>query len=142
MYPSNSEATFFKKASQEDLLSFCVFNDLFFTIQPHHRLIADALERIENGSLKRLRIEMPPRSGKSRMVQEFVAWMYGRNPRRDVIYTGHSVGLLQGFSRNIRNRIQSSQYANVFDTRVASDSSAVNNWNVHNGGEFAVYGVG
>lgn len=38
--------------------------------------------------------------------------------------------------------MQSDKYRKVFDTRIAADSSAVNNWNVDNGGEFAIFGTG
>lgn len=129
---SRDREAFAVSSARKSLLAFCAYSDPYFVIQPHHRLIADAFERIADGSLKRLRIEMPPRSGKSRLTQEFIAWYLGHFPFNDVIYSGHSVGLLQGFSRNIRNRIQSAKYARTFDTKIADDSSAVNNWNVQN----------
>lgn len=57
-----NQIEFFRKRARDDLLSFCVLTDKFFIIKPHHERIAQALERIERGEIKRLRIEMPPRS--------------------------------------------------------------------------------
>lgn len=137
-----SELQFFKEQARESLLAFSVYNDQFFEIQPHHELIAESLEKVERWEIKRLRIEMPPRSGKSRMVQEFIAWYLWRNKGKDVIYTWHSISLLQWFSRNIRNRINSDLYKTLFNTNIQSDSSAVNNWNIEWWWEFAIFWVG
>ena len=139
----NNDQAFFEQMAREDLLSFCVFNDQFFSaLLPHLEKIAKHLRKVEAGEIMNLIISMPPRAGKSRIMQEWIANLYGRSPNTDILYTGHSLSLLEGFSRNIRNRIQSEEYKALFDTRIASDSSAVKNWSIKNGGEFAIYGVG
>jgi hypothetical protein len=52
-------------------------------------------------------------------MQEFIAFLLGKEPNTDVLYTGHSLSLLEDFSRNIRGRIQSDEYKSVFNTRIA-----------------------
>lgn len=140
---TNIENAFFEEMARNDFLSFCVFNDQFFTISPHHEIIANALIRLMNGEIQNLAICMPPRAGKSRIMQEFIAYMLWKVPNTDILYTWHSLSLLQWFSRNIRNRINSPEYQRIFPrTVIAGDSWAVHNWNIEKGGEFAIYGVG
>lgn len=127
--------------ARDDLLSFCVYTDKFFEILPHHEKIAKELERLEKWEVQNLIISMPPRAGKSRIMQEFIAWILWKYKEKNILYTGHSLNLLQWFSRNIRNRINSDEYKTIFSTSIASDSSAVNNWNIKNWGEFAIYWV-
>jgi len=127
--------------SRQDLLSFCVYTDQFYEIAPHHELIAEYLDKVLNGEIQNLIIEMPPRSWKSRIMQEFIAKLYWDTPKVDVLYTGHSMSLLEWFSRNIRNRINDDTYKTLYNTKVAWDSSAVKNWNIANGWEFAVFWV-
>lgn len=128
--------------AQKDLLSFCVFTDKFFEILPHHELIAFELTRLEKWEIQNLILSMPPRSGKSRIMQEFIARFFWIYKWKNILYTWHSLSLLQGFSRNIRNRINSYEYKTIFDTVISSESSAVNNWNIEWWWEFAIYWVG
>ncbi|APX75801.1 Uncharacterized protein conserved in bacteria [Achromobacter insolitus] len=51
---------------------------------PHHAEIARALEAVERGDIKRLRICMPPRHGKSELASKrFPAWYLWRKPNRN-----------------------------------------------------------
>lgn len=128
--------------SRKDLLSFCVFTDKFFEIEPHHELIADHLHKLIEWSIKNLIISMPPRSGKSRMMQEFISYLYGIEPNNDVLYTWHSLSLLEWFSRSIRNRINSDEYKTLFDSQIATDNAAVKSWKINKWWEFSIFGVG
>lgn len=56
------ELQFFTEQSRKDLLSFCVWNDKFFEIAPHHEIIANALHKVLTGETKNLMICMPPRA--------------------------------------------------------------------------------
>jgi len=132
---------FFKQASRQDLLSFCVFTDQFYEIAPHHELINDALVKLVNWEIQNLIIEMPPRSWKSRIMQEFIAKLYGDKPKTDILYTWHSLSLLEWFSRNIINRIKGNEYQSLYNTKFVQWSESVKNWNIEKGWEFAVYWV-
>lgn len=135
------ESQFFKEMARKDLLSFCVYTDKFFEIEKHHELIQEYLDKIMNWEIQNLIISMPPRAWKSRIMQEFIAKLFWDNPNLDVLYTGHSLNLLEWFSRNIRNRINSVEYKSLYNTEIATDSFAVKNWQVKWGWEFAIYGV-
>ena len=54
----------------------------------HHQIMADAFERVANGELKRLIINMPPRHTKSEFASTyFPAWMMGLRGNLKIIQT-------------------------------------------------------
>ena len=55
---------FLRQQSIKDLLSFCVYNDKFFKIIKIHEIMADALMKVESWEIKKLILELPPRSWK------------------------------------------------------------------------------
>jgi hypothetical protein len=81
----------------------------------HHKIMADAFERVANGDLKRLIINMPPRHTKSEFASYlFPAWFLGRFPEKKIIQTAHTAELAVGFGRKVRNLVGSSDYQAVF----------------------------
>jgi hypothetical protein len=74
-----------------------------FIAGKHHRLIAEKLEAVANGKLKRLIVNMPPRHTKSEFASFlFPAWMVGRNPAMKIIQATHTTELAVGFGRKIK----------------------------------------
>lgn len=55
-------AKLMRDACIADLISFSKFIKEDYDVQAFHEQIADALMKIESGEIKRLAIEMPPRS--------------------------------------------------------------------------------
>jgi len=96
----------------------------------HTELMCDALQRFENKEIRWLIMELPPRHGKSlHLSQRFPAWVVGRKPDTDVIIGSYSGDLSSDHGRETRNLIKTQEYQNVFDTRLAPDSSAKGKWN-------------
>ena len=57
----------------------------------HHKIIAEKLERVASGELKRLIVNMPPRHTKSEFASYlFPAWMIGKNPEMKIIQATHT----------------------------------------------------
>lgn len=110
----------------------------------HHRVMADAFERIANGTLKRLIICMPPRHTKSEFSSYLLpAWYLGRYPHSKVIQVSHTAELAVGFGRKVRNLVNTDTYQGVFpELRLAADSKAAGRWNTNEGGEYFAIGVG
>jgi predicted phage terminase large subunit-like protein len=102
----------------------------------HHRIIANALERVERGELKRLMIFMPPRHGKSMLASEFFpAWYLGKHPDHQVIHTTYGQELADGFGRKIRNQLKDPLFGAVFDgVGLSGDSSAAARFHVSRAG--------
>ena len=93
-----------RESSHEDFLEFVKQVWPAFIEGDHHRVMADAFNRIAEGELKRLIINMPPRHTKSEFASHlFPAWYLGRFPDRKVIQTAHTAELAVGFGRKVRN---------------------------------------
>ena len=110
----------------------------------HHHLIAEKLEEIANGTLKRLIINMPPRHTKSEFASFlFPAWMIGRNPSMKIIQATHTTELAVNFGRKVKNLLEQDDYQEIFDNTVLSaDSKASGRWDTKSGGMYYAVGVG
>jgi len=110
----------------------------------HHKIMADAFNRIANGSLKRLVVNMPPRHTKSEFASHFFpAWYLGKYPDRKVIQTAHTAELAVGFGRKVRNLVGSHGYQKIFpDVSLSVDSKAAGRWDTNKHGEYFAIGVG
>jgi len=109
----------------------------------HHKIMADAFERVARGELKRLIINMPPRHTKSEFASYlFPAWFLGLYPEKKIIQTAHTAELAVGFGRKVRNLVGSSDYSPIFPTRLSADSKAAGRWNTNKGGDYFAIGVG
>jgi predicted phage terminase large subunit-like protein len=97
-----------------------------FRTAPHHKLIADHLEAVARGEIKRLMISMPPRHGKSMLASEFFpAWTLGRNPSWQVIAASYGQDLADDFGRKVRNQIGDPLFQQVFPgVRLQDDSTS------------------
>ena len=129
---------------QKDFLTFVktVWPD--FIAGRHHKIIADKLERVASGELKRLIINMAPRHTKSEFASFlFPAWMMGRNPKMKIIQATHTTELAVNFGRKTKNLLDSDEYKSVFDSvKLASDSKASGRWDTSAGGMYYAVGVG
>jgi len=97
-----------REGAQGDFLEFVKEVWPAFIEGDHHRVMADAFNRIADGELKRLIINMPPRHTKSEFASHlFPAWYLGRFPDRKVIQTAHTAELAVGFGRKVRNLVGS-----------------------------------
>lgn len=110
----------------------------------HHKLMAEAFERIMDGKTKRLIINMPPRHTKSEFASYLLpAWFMGRYPNKKIIQSTHTAELAVGFGRKTRNLINSAEYQDLFpDTQLMADSKASGRWSTSKGGEYFAIGVG
>ena len=135
------EQLFFREMARNDLLAFASYTDKFFQIIKIHEIMADALTKVANWEIKKLILELPPRSWKSRISSEFIAWYLWHNPEKDVLLTWHSSSLLESFSRSIRNRIDSEEYKRLFKTRLADWNTAVKSWKTSEWWEFSIFWV-
>ena len=110
-----------RAASRTDLPTFV--ERVFASLEPstpflpnwHYEHICWALERVRRGTLRRLIINVPPRSGKSLMAS--VAWplfLLGHDPSRRVICVSHTEDLARKFAVDRRYVAQQPWYEDVF----------------------------
>jgi len=136
-----------KKKNQEkvnnDFLSFVksVWPD--FVEGKHHKKIADQFNRLAEGKINRLIINMPPRHTKSEFASFLLpAWMIGKNPKLKIIQTTHTTELAVRFGRKAKHLIDSQDYRKYFKTTLREDSQAAGRWETEQGGEYFAAGVG
>jgi predicted phage terminase large subunit-like protein len=81
----------------------------------HVEAIAWQLERVRRGEIRRLIINMPPRSLKSIMASvAFPAFVLGHNPSRRIICVSYSGDLARKHSNDFRAVLESSWYRKTF----------------------------
>jgi predicted phage terminase large subunit-like protein len=109
----------------------------------HHKKIADQFNRLAEGKINRLIINMPPRHTKSEFASFLLpAWMIGKNPKLKIIQTTHTAELAVRFGRKAKTLIDSEDYQKIFQTRLREDSQAAGRWETSQGGEYFAAGVG
>jgi len=110
----------------------------------HHARMAAAFERVANGEIKRLIVNMPPRHTKSEFASYLLpAWFLGKFPHKKVIQTSHTAELAVGFGRKVRNLVDSEAYKRIFPAvELQTDSKAAGRWNTNFGGDYFAIGVG
>jgi len=110
----------------------------------HHKIMANAFERVAKGELKRLIINMPPRHTKSEFASYLLpAWFLGKFPHKKVIQSSNTSELAVGFGRKVRNLVDSEVYTDIFpELSLQVDSKAAGRWNTSKGGDYFAIGVG
>ena len=134
-----------KKQGQvnDDFLSFVKHVWPEFIEGKHHKEIADKFNKLANGEIKRLIINMPPRHTKSEFASYLLpSWMVGRRPNLKIIQTTHTTELAIRFGRKAKTLMDSPEYKEVFKTRLREDSQAAGKWETEQGGEYYAAGVG
>ena len=133
-----------KETCQNSFLSFVRAMWPDFITGRHHEIIAEKLERVARGELKRLIINMPPRHTKSEFASFlFPAWMMGRDPRMKIIQATHTTELAVNFGRKVKNLLEQEDFHDVFpDVKLAADSKASGRWDTNRGGMYYAVGVG
>jgi len=129
--------------SKRCFLDFISYISPWFKVSWHHEKVADALQRVEEGKLKRLIICLPPRHSKSEMVSvHFPPWIFGRNKDKSVIQTSYGDELSSEFGREARNIVASPEYRNIFTTTLAEDSQSKSVWSTNGRGKYNAVGIG
>lgn len=112
---------------QHDLSSFIkwAFCNVNPNTQYHHNwhidLIADKLMQCYHGDIKRLIINVPPRSLKSFSASvAFTAWLLANNPSAKILCTSYGDGLVKDLSLDTRNLMNSPAYRTMFPNSILS----------------------
>jgi predicted phage terminase large subunit-like protein len=114
-----------RKKCNDNFMPFVTEMWAAFIHGKHHEIMAEAFERVANGELKRLIINMPPRHTKS----EFASYLL---PAYSPL-----------FGRKVRNLVNSRDFKEIFpDVSLQADSKAAGRWNTNKGGEYFAIGVG
>ena len=130
--------------ARDSLLSYAQLQMEDYKTPPHIRLLAEKLEAVERGDIRRLAIFMPPRHGKSILTSEFFpAWYMGRNPDKFIICSTYAQDLADDFGRKVRNQLQDKYYLDLFpNAKLSTDSASVRRFHTSMGGVYYAVGAG
>ena len=111
-----------QKVYQESYIDFLTFVRLIapslvpnFKMGSHIKLISNKLKELEEGTVKRLMVFLPPRSSKSVICSKlFPAWYIGRNPAHEILTVSHSDQLSSDFGRSVRDIVNTEDFAKIF----------------------------
>ncbi len=131
------------QAGRYDLIDFSIITNRQYKPNWHHNQIAEKLEAVEAGKLKRLMIFMPPRAGKSQLATiNFPAWYLGRNPDKEVITVSYSGELALDFGSKTRDLVRDEVYNLIFNLSLREDEKAKGKWRTKQGGYYISMGIG
>src|SRR5438034_5720901 len=92
----------------------------------HLEVIAAKLTEVRQGKIKRLIINLPPRSLKSLMASiAFPAWCLGLDPTAQILCVSYAQDLADKLARDCRGIMMSPWYQQLFRTRLAPHRQAV-----------------
>ena len=115
-----------------------------FIVNWHHHLIADAIQRVIDGTCANLVINVPPGSSKTEMaVINLIARGLAINPNARFLHISSSDDLVLLNSQTARDIILSDEYQALWPLQIADDAKAKKRWNVMIDGKKAggVYAV-
>jgi len=135
------------RESKTDFLTFVRFMAPFlvsnFLMGRHIEIISNKLKELEEGTIKRLMVFLPPRSSKSTICSKlFPAWYIGRNPEHEILTISHSDQLSSDFGRSVRDIVNTEEFQKIFTgVKLRSDVRAAGKWKTNQNGTYYAAGV-
>lgn len=108
--------------------------------ESHHITVCRELTKIFNCEGDLLKINLPPRYGKSEIVIHFVAWALAHYPDSNFIYVSYSLSLAKKQTQTIREIVNLPLYKRIFGVELKGDTNAKDNFETTHGG--SVYAAG
>lgn len=93
---------------------FRLVEDRKFIVEPIHPELFETFEKIYNQKIKRVNINLPPRSAKTTLSKYFLVYGLTKNPRCNFIYTSYSQSLLNTISLEVRDILESPIYKKLY----------------------------
>lgn len=117
---------FIQKACQESFLAFNAYVYPGYLLSPHIEELAEKLELVEKGHIRKLLVNMPPRHSKTQHTGRlFPAWFLGKHPDKEIIFTTYNQTFADDIGKDVKNLIMEESYNHVFpNVKVAMDSKA------------------
>src|SRR5207237_5341916 len=129
---NQTPAQYYVSLLQHDLATFAgrCFLDLnpqtCLAINWHLEVIAAKLTAVQEGRIRRLIINLPPRHLKSLLPSiAFPAWYLGHDPSAQLLCVSYAQDLADKLARDCRSIMMSPWYQRVFPTRLAPHRQAV-----------------
>ena len=118
---------------------FNVRDSMEFVVNPHHIIMADTLQKVVDGEITRLIINVPPGYTKTELaVIFFMSRGLAINPGAKFIHTTYSDELALENSQKTKDIVESPEFQKLFRARIRMDSNSKKKWYTkRNGGVYA-----
>jgi len=143
-----------RRQARRRLIPFCQYTFKQYQTPHHLTALADALEAIERGELKRLIVAIPPRCGKSEMISlRFPCWYLALHPADYIVQAGYAQSISLTHSRQARDIFISPEMAKLFPNvhhrpekagqeQIIPERQAAHEWGTKQGGSYYAVGIG
>lgn len=120
---------------------FVPFNRLELPLKPLHKGCCEMLQKAVLGDLGKsfIIVNIPPRVGKTKMLEALSCWMLAFFPEAQIIYTSYSNNLATTSIRYVQEVMKSHWYTELFETRLGAIQQADHFTTIEGG---RVYGDG
>ena len=106
-----------------------------FEVAEFHKELANILQQVHDGKIKRLIINIPPRYGKTELaVKMYISWCLAKNPRSKFIHLSYSDALALDNSSMTREYIMSDAFQKIWNLQLKKDSQSQKKWYTTQGG--------
>lgn len=107
-----------------------------FKVSHHHKVLANTLDKVYTGEIKRLIINIPPGYTKTLMTMiGFMARGFAMNPRCRFLHLSTSDALVRENSAYVQRIVSHPWYQTMFPMPISKDSKSKNQWKTDAGGE-------
>lgn len=140
----------YRELLRNDFVGFAhrAFRELYpqrqFEFNWHIEVIAEKLEAVRRGKIKRLIINVPPRNLKSYLGSiALPAYFLGHNPSSEVLCASYGELPAKNFAVDCRSLMLSPFYEGLFETRLSEDRQAAEEFKTTGGGArrgFSIHG--
>lgn len=115
-----------------------------YQVQRFHRVMAEALQKLVFGDIRRLILVCPPRHGKTELAtKHLMAWFMGLFPERHLMFGTYNDTFAEEVGRAVRDIVQTPQHMQVFpDFGLKKGSAAVRRLETLQGGVVTFGGRG
>lgn len=119
----------FKALARNSMLGFMVYTNPEYQVNWHHALIAQKLDEMVFGDLRRLMVFVPPQHGKSELVSRHLpAFVLGQDPDAEIIGVSYGSDLATEMNTDCQRVMDTNPYRELFPaSRIPSDDLTIKN---------------
>lgn len=96
------------------LYMFRVIEQSPFVVEPIHQDLFETLQDVLDNTIKRVNINIPPRSAKTTLAIYFIVYSWTLNPKANFIYTSFSQDLLNDIARKLALILENNAYKAMY----------------------------
>jgi len=143
-----------RRQARARLIPFCQYTKPDYLSAHHLNLLAEKLEAVERGEIKRLMVFMPPQHGKSEQISlRFPCWYLGKHSEANIVCASYSDSLAVKHSRQARDIFVTPEFGKLCpdvlyrperqsQERIPAPMQQAHEWGTAQGGSYYAVGIG